>query len=398
MADPIRFKRGTRAQINAAAAANGLVAGEPYLITDEARFALASANNAFQGFLRQDEFSNSIVGSRAVVASTLADGTTLGTTHLGRAVKVNGGTINLPADANWAVNEEIEFIVVGTSPTILQWTGNAIVAPDTGSATAQVIGGGIGNAAIVKKMAAGVAYLFAGNVPQNFSIYDPQNRALILPGAGSTISQVGASLTLVGTTSHPQPAAGTAYTEAHRWILTSAATAAALSSMRSATLRLWRGNAAGKGGFKVSILFGLATMQAGQRAFFGIDSNTAAATNIDPLTAAAQSKIGMAINVNTGNWNLINNVAGTTPTVLALGANFPVDTTTLYELILTCSPNGSAIAYRITNKNTGSSVSGSLTSNIPAATTFMHLYCWITNNATAAAVAPMFGKIAMEFN
>lgn len=32
----IRVKRGTRAQIDAAAAASGLAAGEPYLITDDA--------------------------------------------------------------------------------------------------------------------------------------------------------------------------------------------------------------------------------------------------------------------------------------------------------------------------------------------------------------------------
>lgn len=43
----IRFKRGTRAQLEAAAAANGLAAGEPYLITDEDRFALGTAADAY---------------------------------------------------------------------------------------------------------------------------------------------------------------------------------------------------------------------------------------------------------------------------------------------------------------------------------------------------------------
>lgn len=40
MANTIKIKRGTRSQLNAAAAANGLAAGEPYLITDENRLAI----------------------------------------------------------------------------------------------------------------------------------------------------------------------------------------------------------------------------------------------------------------------------------------------------------------------------------------------------------------------
>lgn len=51
----IQIKRGTRAQIDAAAAASGLVTGEPYLITDEARLAVATAANAYQGALKQNE-------------------------------------------------------------------------------------------------------------------------------------------------------------------------------------------------------------------------------------------------------------------------------------------------------------------------------------------------------
>ena len=40
MANTIQIKRGTRAQLNAAASANGLQMGEPYLITDEGRLAV----------------------------------------------------------------------------------------------------------------------------------------------------------------------------------------------------------------------------------------------------------------------------------------------------------------------------------------------------------------------
>jgi hypothetical protein len=55
MADPIRVKRGTRAQINAAATANQLVAGEPYLITDEGRFAVGKSTSTYETFGKQSE-------------------------------------------------------------------------------------------------------------------------------------------------------------------------------------------------------------------------------------------------------------------------------------------------------------------------------------------------------
>lgn len=54
MATPIRFKRGTRAQIETAAAANGLAAGEPYLITDEGNIAVATSASVFQTFVKVD--------------------------------------------------------------------------------------------------------------------------------------------------------------------------------------------------------------------------------------------------------------------------------------------------------------------------------------------------------
>ena len=43
----IRFKRGTRAQIDAAAGSNGLHAGEPYLFTDEGVVAVGTGVDGY---------------------------------------------------------------------------------------------------------------------------------------------------------------------------------------------------------------------------------------------------------------------------------------------------------------------------------------------------------------
>ena len=51
----VKVKRGTRAQLNTAASASGLAAGEPYLITDEERLAVGTAANAFVDFAKKSE-------------------------------------------------------------------------------------------------------------------------------------------------------------------------------------------------------------------------------------------------------------------------------------------------------------------------------------------------------
>lgn len=48
-------KRGTRAQLNTAASANQLNAGEPYLITDENRIAMGLSASTYEVFAKTSE-------------------------------------------------------------------------------------------------------------------------------------------------------------------------------------------------------------------------------------------------------------------------------------------------------------------------------------------------------
>lgn len=172
--------------------------------------------------------------------------------------------------------------------------------------------------------------------------------------------------------------------------------APSLAFIRANQLTIWRGNAAGFGGFYVVHRFSLSTVQAGQRVFAGIVDVAANPTNIDPVTTTAPGGIGLAINANTGNWNLVNNATGVARTSTSLGASFPVNATDLLELALFSPPNGSGIGYRVTNLSSGAQASGNLTSNIPANTTFLAPSIWITNNATAAAATLDFVSTYVE--
>lgn len=210
----------------------------------------------------------------------------------------------------------------------------------------------------------------------------------VKPATVATQTVVGTAVTNVGTLTTPALSTGSVLNSTRRTLITAAATTAGtLISQRAAATIMWRGNAAGLGGFVYGERFSLAVLVAGQRAFVGISDSTAAPTNIDPTTSTTPGKIGLAVNTNTGNWNLVYNVTGTTPNVLALGANFPVNVTDILDLVLFSPPNGTYIGYRVKNMTSGVEVSGTLTTNIPSNTTFLLPWKFMTNNATALTFA-----------
>jgi hypothetical protein len=220
--------------------------------------------------------------------------------------------------------------------------------------------------------------------------------SIIQAGGGTTPNVLGCTITSVGTISHPTLTTTNILAQTRRFVNTSTTTAASLASTRINVLECWRGNASGFGGFFVLARFGLVTLQAGMRAFVGLSSTaTTAPTNVDPTTTT-DAKIGMAINTNTGNWNLIHNTAGTAPTVIALGANFPVNATDMLELVLFAKPNDTVVTYRIRNLQTNLETTGTLSTNLPATTAFLGRLIWATNNATAASVAWACSRFGLE--
>lgn len=223
------------------------------------------------------------------------------------------------------------------------------------------------------------------------------NLSSIGPGGGTTISVANCTVTSVGTISHPVPGSGSLKNQTKRFLNTSAGTAGALASTRVAVLECWRGNAAELGGFFVPIRFGLQTLVAGNRGFFGLVSTISAPTNIDPLADTTLTKLGIGFNTNSGNLFLIHGPNGSAPNTVDLGTNFPVNATDFFEAIFFCNPNASSIGYRLRNLTTGAAATtGTITTSLPAATTFLGRVAWMTNNATASAVAWFCNKFNLE--
>ncbi|MGH7157265.1 MAG: beta strand repeat-containing protein [Candidatus Saccharimonadales bacterium] len=222
------------------------------------------------------------------------------------------------------------------------------------------------------------------------------NRISMFAPAGSG-SNCGTSMSSYGSTgvgsangsatgcSYPALASTNLATSIRRFRYTTGTTAGTVAYQRQAATMVWRGGAAAEGGFFFTTRFTLNAVQTGNRAFVGLEDSVANPTNVDPTTSTASNKIGMAINASTGDWDIINNVAGTAPTVTNLGATIPVNTSDLLELVLYSAPNGTSIGWRVTDISAGAQTSGSQSTNIPATTTFLAPQFWITNNATAAA-------------
>lgn len=140
MAVGYALPRGTRAALTALAAANGLRAGQAYLLTDEARIAVATSVSAFTTFAKENEADG---WSRSALAADFVTSS---------ATAVDSGLAFTPA-----ANQRYEFEVL-----LLTRTATATVGPRPGIAWPSGAGSD-GAAEIVQPSSATAALLAYGN-------------------------------------------------------------------------------------------------------------------------------------------------------------------------------------------------------------------------------------------
>lgn len=213
------------------------------------------------------------------------------------------------------------------------------------------------------------------------------NQRILRASSGTTLSLLNMANTAVGTVSTPALASTNLRTQTARATVTSAATANAASELRAAQTLVWRGNAAGLGGFFYAVRFGESTTTALQRGFWGLHSVTGAiATTQDP--AALTNIIGIGHGSSDVNLRIMHNDAAGVATQIDLGASFPANSTTaLYELALFAPPNAANVEYRVRRLDTGAEATGVLSTDLPANTTFLTRHEYMNNGGTLAAVA-----------
>ena len=162
----------------------------------------------------------------------------------------------------------------------------------------------------------------------------------------------------------------------------------AAAEERTAEWVCWRSNADGLGGWNYVNRLSQTTVQGTGMGFFGLYGSVAALTTTLTLTAMVNC-VGIGFQrVTHANWQLVSNDGAGAPTLIDLGASFPVNSwTNVLTLYIAAAPNGSDIGVRVVEEVSGTVVEFTLTTDVPAATQLLSPRNCMNNGATAAAVA-----------
>ncbi len=205
----------------------------------------------------------------------------------------------------------------------------------------------------------------------------------------------------LGTATNRTPATTGYFTRVRRLGFLSGATAGSFAGVYNAARICTIGDGTSLGGFHYICRFGVSdpATVAGARMFVGLTTETVAPTNIEPNTLA--NCVGAAQLSTSGNLHIVYG-GSAAQTAIDLGANFPANTLSvdMYELSLFAPVNSQVIHYRVVRLNTGQVATGTLSGTvgtvIPAATTRLAPYAWRCNNTTALDAGLDLSTIYLE--
>ena len=327
---------------------------------------------------------------------------TAGTGLTGGAITTSG-TINIDTTVVpqlGATNNT--FTGTQTAPTIILSGGTTDPTAPTGTALN-----------VYSKTLGGKPFLFTEASGSRIALIQnslfQKNIGLFTPGFGSTTLPP-----LIGSGAYTQPttaatltartaAATNAFTKTKRIGFVTNTTTGRFAGVYLAGAQWTMGDGSASGGFYFAFRFGIsdATLVASPRMFLGLSSSVSTPTNVEPSTLTNVIGVGMG----SADTNLKIFYGGSAAqTAIDLGTNFPVTTATGqgYEVIFSNAYTANnSVSYQITNLNTGTIATGTLTAatpgtQLPASTTYLGHQLWRTNNATAAAVGLDLGYVYCE--
>lgn len=218
------------------------------------------------------------------------------------------------------------------------------------------------------------------------------------PMVGTTFDRLGFSSTTNAAATVPIINAVGIYTYQRRLRFTSAATAGTSCFVVANTTAFVFGQGTNVGGFRCRFDFAVAdgAAVANSRCFFGLYTATTAIGNVNPSTL--QQMVGVGADAGDINLSIMCNNALATANKVSLGASFPAQTLAadFYSLTLIALPGSTSFDYKVTNIVTGAVASGTITTNVPAPSSFLTPQFWRNNGATAAAVAIDFAGFYAE--
>lgn len=219
-------------------------------------------------------------------------------------------------------------------------------------------------------------------------------------GNSTTITAIGsAALTATGTATAANIATTNRHTQIRglEYLVTVAATTA-VAGFRDGVAQFFMGNSAGNGGFHFVCRFGPATGVATttHRLFVGMGASTAAPTDVEPSSIV--NIIGVGYDAADANIQFFNNDATGTATKTSLGIAVPTaDRTSVYELSMFCAPNSTTITYTFKDlAEGGSTVSGTVSTDIPAVNTMLASRGWMSVGGTSSVIGISLKSLYIE--
>lgn len=199
-------------------------------------------------------------------------------------------------------------------------------------------------------------------------------------GAGSALG-----LPVPAATTYPGATSTSYYASLVRGRYTTAAVAGMQSGYNGALLCLWRGNAAGRGGFRAEFRFGVDTTVATTRIGVGLATGPLALNVNDP--SATLNCILVGADAADTTLQVMSNDGAGVATKVNLGASFPITNDAVYRAVFTATANASSVAYTVTREDSTAVATGTISTDLPSSTTFMGPVAYVGNGATAAAAS-----------
>lgn len=231
---------------------------------------------------------------------------------------------------------------------------------------------------------------------------DLMDRVIVLPRLGATtLDGLGGTMSTTGTATAASWATTNAHTRTHRVdYLVTAAAATAVAGVRSSNpgAVFTRSTAAGFGGFKITTTAGPATgvSTATHRFFIGITNSTSAPTDVQPSSLVNMVGFGWDAADNTCQI-MCNDGSGVASKIDTGWAVPTTDRAAMYRVEIACAADAAGIDYLVTDLVTGLTVSGTLTTDIPAGTTALTPRAYASVGGTSSVVGLAYGGTIAEY-
>lgn len=167
--------------------------------------------------------------------------------------------------------------------------------------------------------------------------------------------------------SHPTLSATSTLTSMSRALYSTGTTTSGASGIAATNATMWRGNAAGKGGFFCFFRFAAESYSSSTRIIVGLSSENGT------LTGQPSARYNLAcIGADSGDttWHFMTRSAAGAATRTDTGV--PLNSGVVYDLLIHCTPNSSEILMELQNSETGALVASiTATATLPLNTAFL---------------------------